>query len=244
MGLIALAGVDALASDPPSQPVCRSAPDCNVAGTRALESGRMDAASAAFKAEAGFAWCAGDTAQLALAHNNLALLALRRDEPLGARMWAGVALRFDPKSRAGLYNARVADERVARLPIAQGVTGTYEYYWGEPEGNLVSIEELPGKRVRFELWATHAFSCHDMEPGPQGGATGVTVLNGRDAVWESREFTENVCRLRFSFGPDELLVTQEGSAMDCGFGNGVYADGTYRRTSRQPPRFTPTRDKD
>ena len=58
--LRASAGLIALLSTPltdlPSRPVCRDAPDCNVAGTRALGSGQMAAAEAAFEAQARFAW--------------------------------------------------------------------------------------------------------------------------------------------------------------------------------------------
>ena len=239
-GLLALLAVSTPpSSDERSSPICRSAPDCNAAGTRALASGQMDAASSAFAAEIRFAWCEGDTAQLVLAHNNSALLALRRADPLLARLWAGVALKLDPGSTAARYNARLADERAAGLPPTEEVTGTYRYHWGEPEGNLVEVQELPGKRLRFELWATHAYSCREMGTGPLGGAGARVALTGRDAVWETQEFTGRLCRLRFSFGPDELTVTQDGAPEDCGFGYGVRADGTYRRTKRQPPRFTP-----
>jgi TPR repeat protein len=219
-----------------SRPVCRDARDCNVAGTRALGSGQMAAAEAAFKAQVRFAWCADDTAQRVLAHNNLAILALRRGEPLQARVWASLALKLDPKSPAALFNARLADERAARLPSAQGVTGTY---WSDGDNSLIKqvmVQELSGGRIRFELWASGALSCVDMW-AREGEASGRVVLTGHDAVWETQEFLER-CRLRFSFGPDEITLTQDGLAQDCGFGGEVYADGTYRRTSRQPPHFT------
>lgn len=138
---------------------------------------------------------------------------LRRGEPLQARLWADVALKFDSKSPAALYNARLAEERAARLPPAQGVTGTYWCRWGASLGHEVEVQELPGARIRFELQATRIMG----------------------SACDHLDFTY---RLRFSFGPDELTVTQDGSAQDCGFGGGVHADGTYRRTSRRPPRFT------
>jgi TPR repeat protein len=235
-GLIALL-ISAPLTDVPSRPVCRDAPDCNVAGTRALGSGQMAAAEAAFEAQVRFAWCADDMAALVLAHNNLALLALRRGEPLQARLWADLALKFDSRSPAALYNARLADERAARLPPAQGVTGTYWSGGGNSLINEVAVQERAGKRMQFELWASGAFSCIDMG-NHEGGASGRAVLTGHDALWETQEWGGR-CRLRFSFGPDALTLTQEGSPPDCGFGDRVYADGTYRRTSRQPPHFTP-----
>jgi hypothetical protein len=71
----------------------------------------------------------------------------------------------------------------------------------------------------------------------EGEASGRVVLTGHDAVWEMQEWGEP-CRLRFSFGPDEITLTQDSLPQDCGFAGEVYADGTYRRTSRQPPHFT------
>jgi hypothetical protein len=224
-------------TDSASPRVCRDARDCNVAGTRALRSGQMATAQAAFEAEVRFAWCEGDAAGLLRAHNNLALLALRRGEPLEARLWADVALRLDAKSPAALYNARTADERAARLPLAPGVTGTYQSAGGDSLVNTVYVRELDGNRMQFELWASGAFSCVDLGHH-EGGESGIVVLTGRDAVFETKYLGEP-CRLRFTFGPDVLTLSQEGSPWDCGFGDRVYADGSYRRTSRKTPRFTP-----
>ena len=200
----------------------------------------MAAAQAAFETEMCFAWGEGETAQIVRAHNNLSLLALRRGEPLEARLRAGLALKFDAGSRAARHNARLADEGVARLPSAQGVTGTYWYRWGESLGHQVAIQELPGQRIRFELHAVSIIGspCHARNYN-EGGAYGYASLAGGVAVWETRE-SADTCRLRFTFGPDELTVDQDGADIDCGFGGNVNADGTYYRTSRRPPRFTDT----
>lgn len=221
---------------------CRDAADCNFEGTRELNAGRMTAAQAAFEKEVCFAWRGGEPGESVRAHNNLALLALRRGEPLLARSWAAVALKLDPSSPAARHNARLADEAAARLAPGQGVTGTYRHRWGASVGDVVFIEELPGKRIRFELWAVRITGgpCPDVDH-TVGGADGYSALGGRVAVWEMTEWKEEwqgTCRLRFSFGPDEVTVEQDGGYIDCGFGDGVYADGVYLRTSRQPPRFT------
>jgi len=231
--------VSLLAAPPaagPSGPPCRDAADCNVAGARALRAGRLDAADEAFAAELRFAWCAGEMAQVVLAHNNLAVLALRRGEALEARLRADVALELDSANAAARGNARRADERAARLPPATGVTGTYWSAAGDPLMNQMLIQEVAGPGIRFEVWAEGAFSCVDMGHH-EGGASGRVALTGQEAVWQSQEFG-GPCRLRFTFGPDTLTVAQEGSPFDCGFGDRVFADGTYRRVRRLPPHFT------
>jgi hypothetical protein len=221
----------------PSRSSCRDAADCNFAGSRDLKAGRMEAAEDAFLMEVCFAWQEGETATVVRAHNNLSLLALHRGEPLQARFWAGVALKIDFGSQAAQHNARQADEAVARLPPGQGVTGTYWHRWGDAFGDEVAIQELPGNRIRFELHAVKVSGapCHVVDYNI-GFAEGEAALTGRVAAWEMRDWGET-CRLRFSFGPDEVTIEQDGGSMDCGFGHAVYADGTYRRTSRQPPRF-------
>jgi hypothetical protein len=240
---LVLGAVNAVAAQPAPVPLrssCRDAANCNFEGTRALAGGRMAAARAAFEKEVCFAWREGDDAPRVRAHNNLSLLALRQGEPLEARLWARLALKLDPASGAARHNARLAEEAVARLPPGQGLTGTYRHYWGDSIGDEVWIEERPGGRVRFELWAVASTTSEPCHPPPHtvGGASGEMTLAGRVAVWETREWA-GTCRLRFSFGTDELLLEQDGSAMDCGFGHAVSADGPYLRTSRRPPRFTP-----
>jgi hypothetical protein len=170
-------------ADAAPRAVCRDAADCNVAGTRELNAGRMPAAQAAFETEVCFAWREGETAQIVRAHNNLSLLALRRGEPLEARLWAGLALVFDQSSRAARHNARLADEGVAALPSAQGVTGTYWHRWGESLGHEVAIQELPDKRIRFALHAVSIIGspCHARDYN-EGGAYGYASLAGRVAT--------------------------------------------------------------
>jgi hypothetical protein len=74
------------------------------------------------------------------------------------------------------------------------------------------------------------------------GADAGSEFVGMGAQSVSRRATRRLsgcpAALRFSFGPDVLALSQEGSPWDCGFGDRVYADGTYRRTSRETPRFT------
>lgn len=220
-------------------PACRDAADCNVAGTHALRAGRLDAAQTAFEREANFAWCGDrETPAVVLARNNLAVLALRRGRPLEARLWADLALKEDPGSGAARHNARLAAERVARLPPGAGVTGTYWCRWAGAVGHEMIVQELPGKRIRFEVQAIHLVPSRACDPPEyrMGGAMGIVDLKGRVAVWRTEELGGE-CVLRFTFGPDEVTVEQDGLPQQCGFGGDVGADGRYRRTSRGTPRF-------
>jgi hypothetical protein len=217
----------------PTAPACGSVRECVVVGTTALRAGRMNTAEAAFERQAQLASCGGETPDVVLAHNNLAVLALRRGRPLEAQLWAGLALEAEPGSKFGARNVRDAHEAVAQLPSGEGVTGTYWCRWGDALGHDLVVEELPGSRIRFEVQAVKVVTC-DPPDYRMGGATGTVDLKEGVAVWRT---DDGGCTLRFTFGADEVAVTQDGLPQHCGFGGEVNADGTYRRVSRERPRF-------
>src|SRR5205085_10022548 len=58
------------------------------------------------------------------------------------------------------------------------------------------------------------------------------ALHGSEAVFRTTEFGGR-CVLRFRFVRRGAIVAQEGNDAVCGFGYGVFADGTYRLVSRR-----------
>ncbi|HSI16005.1 MAG TPA: hypothetical protein VK961_28410, partial [Chthoniobacter sp.] len=65
----------------------------------------------------------------------------------------------------------------------------------------------------------------------QGG--GIAIIEGDTAIFRP-EGAEEECKITMKFTGGKLIVKQEGT---CGFGNRVYSDGTYKKTSNKKPNF-------
>jgi hypothetical protein len=70
-----------------------------------------------------------------------------------------------------------------------------------------------------------------------GYATGEATIEGNVATFIPED-TQG-CKITMKFLPGKLVVTQDGSDADCGFGHNVYATGTYKKIRSGKPRFEP-----
>jgi hypothetical protein len=70
-----------------------------------------------------------------------------------------------------------------------------------------------------------------------GYATGEATIEGNVATFIPED-TQG-CKITMKFLPGKLVVTQDGSDADCGFGHNVYATGTYQKIRSGKPRFEP-----
>ena len=69
-----------------------------------------------------------------------------------------------------------------------------------------------------------------------GELDGEATIKGDTAVYSSTEFGQ--CTITLGFvKPGALKVTQDGSDVDCGFGNNVVSTGVYRKVSGNQPKF-------
>lgn len=98
--------------------------------------------------------------------------------------------------------------------------------------NLFKVRMLSDGHVRLIFEGTYPYRTADGERMANIGTfDGVASVNGSVAtisnVNESPE-----CTITLTFKGGKLKVEQEGL---CGFGNGVTADGTYKRKSRRAP---------
>ncbi len=69
--------------------------------------------------------------------------------------------------------------------------------------------------------------------GNSGIAEGQAKITLNKAVFETREFTDEPCLLRFEHRGKGIMIAQEGADFACGFGNGVQANGTFEPEKRQ-----------
>jgi hypothetical protein len=68
-----------------------------------------------------------------------------------------------------------------------------------------------------------------------GEAIGEASIEGNVAIFIPGE-TKN-CKITMTFLTNKMIVVQEGSDAECGFGHNVMADGTYRRVKAGRPRW-------
>ena len=86
-------------------------------------------------------------------------------------------------------------------------------------------------KVRFNgQWMSITGSPHT------GDAIGEATIEGNVATFIPGNTTK--CRITMTFLANRMIVQQEGSDVDCGFGANVNASGTYRRVKAGKPKFT------
>ncbi len=103
--------------------------------------------------------------------------------------------------------------------------------------SIVTAEQVNGTWSKGESWIKIKalgdgklnvnFSIFNERTTNAGTADGVANINGIDATFSPKDF-EN-CRFTMKFTGGKLIVKQSGTDMDCGFGMGVSADGTYTK---------------
>ncbi len=97
------------------------------------------------------------------------------------------------------------------------------------QGNL-GLLKIDENVYRFWLDINKGWPSYNM-----GEATGTITIKGDSAVYDnSYENAKSKCLLHFYFKKDKVVLTADAVSFDCGFGNGVYADGSYMRKKKQP----------
>jgi hypothetical protein len=99
--------------------------------------------------------------------------------------------------------------------------GIYALNRGNESGCMLAIDQAPDNKSSFGL------ECNRGAPSYNSGVLegGITIKNGK-AVYRTTEFA-GVCEIKFTFTKNSVSLAQKGSDSDCGFGHGVYCDGTY-----------------
>jgi len=116
---------------------------------------------------------------------------------------------------------------------AAEVNGTFT----EKFGSTFEILALGKNKLQINFSGVHPFKTPTGEPTANlGEASGIAELQGDTATFKPEGF-EKTCTLTLHFiKPGQLKVEQQGDPSDCGFGNRVYADGVYRKTSSKKPK--------
>ncbi len=113
------------------------------------------------------------------------------------------------------------------IVTAEQVNGT----WGKGE-SVIKILALGGGKLKV------SFSIFNERSLNQGSADGVANIEGIDATFSPEvDGAKNKCKFTMKFTGGKLIVEQFGDPFDCGFGNGVSADGTYTKINPAKPKF-------
>lgn len=127
-------------------------------------------------------------------------------------------------------------------PRSTLLTASYagEYNWGdttrEQAGGTLTVYPESDSTVLFFL---------DVSNGPPAFHLGqlyqrAVVRQGVGRCAFQADYDPTGCRLRLRFSPQAVVIETEPGYAECGFGNGVSADETYRRRRRAaaPQQFT------
>lgn len=110
----------------------------------------------------------------------------------------------------------------------QGPTGNDKEATG-PKGNLVLIK-MEGNKYRFWLDVTLGWPNYNV--GETDGT--VTFINDTASFDNTFEDATNPCILKFKITNNIININSLSTSFNCGFGNGVNADGDYTRLKNQP----------
>lgn len=113
------------------------------------------------------------------------------------------------------------------------VTGTFE----NPQGSTFEILALGKNKLKVKFEGIYPYEVNGMATANLGEANGIAVIEADTARFKPEGF-EKACLITLVFTqPGEMKATQQGDAPDCGFGRGVSAAGTYRKTGSAKPSF-------
>ena len=104
-------------------------------------------------------------------------------------------------------------------------TGTYEYDNGDDCDGTVKVLKISQDKIMVSLFVIGGPPSHNMGEFKKE----LKIKNG------VAHYKSGDCMIKFTFNSKAVKVTQSG--FDCGFGNGVYANGYYLKTSSKIPKM-------
>ena len=114
-----------------------------------------------------------------------------------------------------------------KVVTAAQVNGVYRYYKSEFRVLALGHNKL---KVQFDgIYMTLAKSPN------MGYAMGEATIEGNVAIFVPPD-TQG-CKITITFLPGKIVVKQDGSDADCGFGHNVYATGTFSKIRSGKPKF-------
>jgi len=152
-------------------------------------------------------------------------------------LFAVLACTNNKTTDASVTDTTLKDTTTIITPAAETTSsyaGVYEYGTDvekEPVGQLTLYKEANDAYLFYLDVSNGAPSYH------MGSVYGrLTVKDGKATYNNKLDYADKPCKLDFVFAGNSIKVTS-GADIDCGFGNGVYADGDFKRTKAVAPDF-------
>jgi hypothetical protein len=127
----------------------------------------------------------------------------------------------------------VAEGQSAKVVTAARANGTYRY-----RSNEIRILALGHNKLRVQMDLTYEYKSKYGPMANVGSAFGEATIQDDIAVFHPPDSTDCTITIKFLTG-NRIKVTQDRDAAECGFGNHVFADGTYAKIKAGKPKFEP-----
>lgn len=114
---------------------------------------------------------------------------------------------------------------------AARANGTYRY-----RDSKIRMFALGHHKLRVQLDLIYEYKSKYGLEANIGQATGDATIENDIAIFHPPGFLDCTITIKFLTG-NRIKVTQDRDAADCGFGNHVFADGTYVKVKAGKPRF-------
>lgn len=122
-----------------------------------------------------------------------------------------------------------------RVVTGLRANGTYRQ-----RGNEIRILALGHNKLRVQLDLIYEYKSKYGPMANIGSALGEATIENDTAIFHPPR-SQN-CTITIKFLPgNRIKVTQDHDAAECGFGNHVFADGTYAKVKAGQPKFEPDR---
>jgi hypothetical protein len=128
-----------------------------------------------------------------------------------------------------------ANGQTRKVVTAAQANGTYRYRDSE-----IRILALGHNQLRVQMDLIYAYKSQYGLEANTGQADGAASIQNDVAIFHPPGFADCTITIRFLSGT-RIKVTQNHDAPNCGFGNHVTAEGTYRKTKAGRPKFVENR---
>ena len=120
-----------------------------------------------------------------------------------------------------------------KVVTAVRANGTYRY-----RRNEIKILALCHNKLRVQMDLTYEYKTKYGPMANTGEASGEATIQNDTAIFHPS--TDCTITIKFLAG-NRIKVSQDQDAAECGFGNHVFADGTYAKIKGGKPKFDPDR---